>query len=90
MSLTFSIAVYIICWWVVLFAVLPIGVRTQQEDGAVVPGTTESAPTSPQLKFKLLLTTVLASVVFIIIYFIMTYDLIRLDDIPFFPKYEAT
>ena len=45
MSVTFAIAIYVVIWWTVLFAVLPIGVRTQGEDGAVVPGTPESAPT---------------------------------------------
>ena len=45
MSLTFAIAIYVVIWWTVLFAVLPIGVRTQGEDGSVVPGTPESAPT---------------------------------------------
>ena len=36
MSLVFAIAVYFICWWMVLFAVLPIGVRTQEEAGEIV------------------------------------------------------
>jgi len=33
MSLTLSIAIYFVIWWIVLFAVLPIGVRTQGEMG---------------------------------------------------------
>ena len=45
MSLTLGIAIYVLLWWVVLFAVLPLGVRTQGEDGVTVPGTPESAPT---------------------------------------------
>ena len=49
MSVSFAIAIYFVIWWTVLFAVLPIGVRTQGEDGAVVPGTPESAPTRPRL-----------------------------------------
>ena len=49
MSITLAIAVYFVIWWTVLFAVLPIGVRTQGEDGVIVPGTPESAPTAPRL-----------------------------------------
>ena len=49
MSLSFAIAIYVVIWWTVLFAILPIGVRTQGEDGAVVPGTPASAPTRPRL-----------------------------------------
>ncbi len=34
MSLPFAIAVYYTIWWVVLFAVLPFGVRSHAETGA--------------------------------------------------------
>ena len=37
-SLTTAIAIYFIIWWTVLFAVLPFGVRSQEESGAVAPG----------------------------------------------------
>ena len=39
MTLATAIAIYFIIWWVVLFAVLPFGVRSQEESGAVEPGT---------------------------------------------------
>ena len=64
MSLTFAIAIYLIIWWTVLFAVLPIGVRTQGEDGDVVPGTPESAPTAPRLLRVVLLTTLISPLLF--------------------------
>ncbi len=64
MSLSFAIAIYFIIWWTVLFAVLPIGVRTQAEDGVVVPGTPESAPTAPRLLRVVVLTTVISALVF--------------------------
>jgi predicted secreted protein len=64
MSPTLAIAIYVLIWWVVLFAVLPLGVRTQGEDGTVVPGTPESAPTAPRFLRIVLLTTLLASLVF--------------------------
>ena len=48
MSITLGIAIYVVIWWTVLFAVLPIGVRTQGEDGVIVPGTPASAPTAPR------------------------------------------
>ncbi|HWE18826.1 MAG TPA: DUF1467 family protein [Hyphomicrobiaceae bacterium] len=64
MSLTLGIAIYVIIWWTVLFAVLPIGVRTQGEDGAIVPGTPESAPTAPRLLRVVLLTTLISALLF--------------------------
>ena len=57
MSLTLGIAIYIVIWWMVLFAVLPIGVRTQGEDGAVVPGTPGERADAPRLLRVVLLTT---------------------------------
>jgi predicted secreted protein len=64
MSLSLGIAIYVVIWWTVLFAVLPIGVRTQGEDGAVVPGTPESAPSAPRLVRVVLLTTLISALLF--------------------------
>ena len=49
MTLAFGIAIYFIIWWTVLFAMLPIGVRTSEEAGEkITPGNAESAPHMPQ------------------------------------------
>ena len=60
-----------------LFAVLPIGVRTQGEDGAVVPGTPESAPTRPRLVRVALLTTLVSALVFAGLWAAVRYDVDR-------------
>lgn len=62
MTLTGAIVVFIICWWLSFFVVLPIGVRGQYEDGNVVPGTEEAAPSNPDLKKKAIWATIGASV----------------------------
>jgi predicted secreted protein len=64
MSLSLAIAIYVILWWTVLFAVLPIGVRTQGEVGSVVPGTPESAPATPRLLRVVLITTLISALLF--------------------------
>jgi predicted secreted protein len=81
MSLSFAIAIYAIIWWTVLFAVLPIGVRTQGEDGAVVPGTPESAPSAPRLLRVVLITTVVSALVFAGLWAAVRYGLIDLGAI---------
>ena len=81
MSLPTSIAIYFIIWWVVLFAVLPWGVRSQQEHGAITPGSDPGAPASPGLKRKLVWTTIVAGIVFALWYVVYTYRLIALDDL---------
>jgi predicted secreted protein len=63
MTLGSFIAIYFVVWWIVLFAVLPFGVRTQDEEGDVVLGTERSAPHKPMLVRKAIATTIFAAVV---------------------------
>ena len=64
MSIPLGIALYFVIWWIVLFAVLPFGVHTQAEDGDVVPGTPESAPKKFSFARAAQINTVVATVVF--------------------------
>ena len=57
------VAIYFIVWWTVIFAVLPFGIRSQHEDGAVEDGTEPGAPSRPLLLRKALITTVIAAVI---------------------------
>ena len=81
MSLSTSIAIYFLIWWVVLFGVLPWGVRSQEEHGTISRGSDPGAPAIPRLKRKLVWTTIVAAVVFAIWYVVFTYRLIALDDL---------
>jgi predicted secreted protein len=81
-DLIFALAIYTFIWWIVLFAVLPFGVRTQHEAGSVVPGTPESAPEKPRLLRIFLINTVVATIVFAIVYVIITYKLITPEMMP--------
>lgn len=81
MSLTLGIAVYFIIWWTVLFAVLPIGVRTQGEAGEVVPGTPESAPVAPRLLRIVAINTLVATIVFAGVWLVIHYRLITVEDL---------
>lgn len=72
MSIVLSIALFFVIWWMTLFAVLPIGVRSQFEGGEVVPGTEAGAPQKPKLLMKAGITTVIAAVIFTIVYLIVS------------------
>jgi predicted secreted protein len=63
-SIATALAIYFIIWWVVLFAVLPWGVRSQEESGTVTHGTDPGAPSIPKLKQKLVWTTLISGIVF--------------------------
>ena len=89
MTLAYAIALYLVIWWIVLFAMLPIGVRTAEEAGEKTsPGNAESAPHLPNLLPKMVATTVVASIVVAGLYAVIVHHVITLDDIPFFPRYD--
>jgi hypothetical protein len=44
MPITTAVAIFFLIWWVVLFAVLPWGIRSQHEGGEIVPGTGDPEP----------------------------------------------
>lgn len=58
-------AIYFILWWVTLFAVLPFGVRTQDEESDIVPGTVASAPAGFRFWRVMGTTTIVAAVIFL-------------------------
>jgi predicted secreted protein len=62
------VAIYVVVWWITIFAVLPIGVRSQDEMGAVTPGSDPGAPAAPRLGMKALITTLIAVVITALIY----------------------
>ena len=90
MSWVSAAAIFFIIWWVTLFAVLPIGVRSQAEAGHVEPGTEAGAPVAPRIGFKLLLTTAIAIAVFAVFYFLTVVMGWSVDDLPrIVPDYSS-
>lgn len=53
MTITGAFVLFAVIWFITLFIVLPIGERSQSEDGKVVPGTPASAPVETHLALKL-------------------------------------
>lgn len=81
------IAYYLLFWWVTLFAVLSIGLRTQEEEGEVVEGTEASAPAKPKIWRSLLINTVFSGILFLVWYWVTHILGFGIDEIrEFFPK----
>ena len=58
MDLVFAISTYLVVWWTVLFAILPLGARSHHDAGLPVPGGGEpGSPVNPDLKRKFITTT---------------------------------
>jgi predicted secreted protein len=65
LSIGGGIALFFVVWWLLLFAVLPFGARSQSDAGEVTPGTEPGAPALPALREKAIWTTLAASAVFL-------------------------
>jgi len=89
MTLALSIATYVICWWLIFFVILPLGIKTQEEAGDIKPGTPGSAPVNHRLPMKLLVTTLISGLFFASFYYAMQNNMISLEGIPFLPRFES-
>ncbi len=74
-------ATYFVVWWLCLFIVLPIGVRTQAEEGETTFGTDSSAPHRPMLGRKALAATVIAAAVVAVAVFAFDYFDVSLESV---------
>jgi len=71
MSWATGVMVYLVIWWTVLFAVLPLGVRRVENPGK---GEERGAPERPQLLRKAIITSIVAAVLWIAFYFLHQAD----------------
>lgn len=82
MAILSGLAVYFVIWWLTLFAVLPIGLRTQDEEQNVVPGTVASAPARFRALRIFLTTTIVSAVIYGVWYISETYFGWSFKDLP--------
>ena len=68
-----GILVYVMIWWVVLFTVLPWGVKVPDKPE---PGHASSAPRNPMMWRKVIATTVITTILWFIFYYISETGLI--------------
>jgi predicted secreted protein len=75
-------ALFFVTWWIVLFAVLPFSVRTQDDDQDVTLGTVSSAPRGPHMLRAVLRTTIVTAIIMAIFYGVTRGLGLTIDDIP--------
>ena len=75
MSVFNGIVLYACIWFVVIFTVLPWGVRAPEDPEA---GHDVGAPDRPRLLLKAVVTTVISTVIWGIVYYVITSGLITL------------
>lgn len=83
MNLILAFAVFVVLWWVVLFAMLPMGLKTQDDEGDITLGTVSSAPGRTwHVVRSMIWATVVSAALLAAFYGVTSYFGIGLDDIP--------
>ena len=81
MGITGSIIVYVMIWWIIFFSVLPIGIRSNKEVFREnIVGMDPGAPKNPKIGKKFFVTTLITTIIFIVIYYLVEIDLLNLRE----------
>ena len=72
---------FLLIWWMTLFIVLPLGIKGQAETGDIVEGSEPGAPVESNIKTKFKLTTILATIIWVVVSAIIWSGLVSWDQI---------
>jgi len=78
MNLANHIIVFLVCWWLILFMVLPWGVKNhheEQSEDELEPGIEKAAPVRANIGKKMLITTGITIVVWLSIFAAIEFEL---------------
>ena len=67
MGITSAIVLFAVIWFLTLFIILPLKLKTQGDLGKVDHGTHAGSPENPQMKKRFLVTTVVAVIVWAVV-----------------------
>ncbi|MFQ6553946.1 DUF1467 family protein [Aestuariibius insulae] len=81
-----ALVLFAVIWFMILFIVLPLNLRTQGDDGEIVPGTHASAPSDPQLGRKARIVTIWALLVWAVVAGVIWSGMITVRDFDWFNR----
>ena len=79
MSTTGLAIIYIIIWWIIFFAILPIDVERRKLTKG--EGEDPGSPENPKMLKKFIYCTVITTILFILIYSLMKFEYLNLRNI---------
>ena len=81
MGITGSIIVYVLIWWIIFFSVLPIGIQSNKlKFREKIDGEDPGAPNNPKIAKKFLITTLITTIIFLVIYYLVEVNLLNLRE----------
>ena len=82
MNLVSAFVVFSVTWFVALYCLLPIGVRSQEEAGDDIPeGAMPGAPSKPNLRIKAIGATVISALFTALMWYLVTERILTMDAI---------
>ena len=76
MSITGSLIIFVLIWWIIFFSLLPIDVDRKHKE--MVEGVDKGSPENPKIIRKIIYTTIITSFIFIGIFMLVKYDYFNL------------
>ena len=76
MSITGSLIIFVLIWWIIFFSLLPIDVDRKHKQ--MVEGADKGSPENPKIIKKIIYTTIITSIIFIGIFMLVKYDYFNL------------
>ena len=76
MSITGSLIIFVLIWWIIFFSLLPIDVDRKHKE--MIEGVDKGSPENPKIIKKIIYTTIITSIIFIGIFMLVKYDYLNL------------
>ena len=76
MSITGSLIIFVLIWWIIFFSLLPIDVDRKHKE--MVEGADKGSPENPKIIKKIIYTTIITLIIFIGIFMLVKYDYLNL------------
>ena len=86
MAITSALVLFAVIWFMLLLMALPMRMKSQEQDGEVVPGTPASAPVNPMIGKKMFWVTVVTFVLWVPLVAFIVSGVVSIHDIDFYNR----
>ncbi|MCY4303874.1 MAG: DUF1467 family protein [Aestuariivita sp.] len=88
MDIVSALVLFLVYWFMIFFIFLPVQIKTQGDEGDVVPGTHASAPTVTFLRNKFIITTIVSLFLWVVTCTIIVFGWISIETIDIFDRFD--
>ena len=86
MTISAAFVLYAVIWFLTLFVILPLNLKTQNDVGIISNGTPPSAPVNPKIRNKMFWTTIITTLLWVPVCSIIIFEVITISDLNFYGK----